>query len=289
MLRVEHLEKKFKDFAIRDISFQLEPGYIMGLIGRNGAGKTTLMRMLLGVYKIDRGSVSINGWDLVHNTVKAKDEIGFILDQTPFLEELTIAENQKLFSRFYSRWDDELFDFYLRRFHISEHRLVMDLSKGIQTKLQLAFALAHHPRLLIMDEPTGGLDPIFRKEFLMLLQELLEKEEMSILISTHLTNDLDQIADYITMIDDGKLLFSKSKEELLDECYIVKGAIEDEKALLGDANAIIVHKKGRFEAFIQDRELADKLLAITEIPVVLEHATLEDIMYYRTRRGLDEN
>ena len=216
MLEVKGLTKKYHSFTLKDVSFSLEAGYILGLTGRNGAGKTTLINQLIHPESATGGSVSINGIDAKVQPVAAKQEIGVLTEDQPFLMDMTLEMNGRLLGAFYERFDMEKFHGYLKRFELYPDRVYRNLSRGMRMKFQLAFALAHSPKLLLMDEATGGLDVVFRREFYYLLQEAVEKELVSVIISTHVTEDLDKVADYVAFIEGGQMKFYESKEALCE-------------------------------------------------------------------------
>lgn len=214
VLEVKGLTKKYFSFQLKEVSFTLEPGYILGLTGRNGAGKTTLIKQLIHPETASGGSVIINGIDAKKDPTKAKQEIGVLMEEQPFLTDMTLELNGQFLGGFYERFDMEKFHEYLKRFELSRDTTYRNLSRGMRMKFQLAFALAHSPKLLLMDEATGGLDVVFRREFYYLLQEAVEKELVSVIISTHVTEDLDKVADYVAFIEGGKMKFYESKEAL---------------------------------------------------------------------------
>jgi len=216
LLEVKGLGKKYFSFELKDVSFSLEPGYILGLTGRNGAGKTTLIKQLIHPETASSGSVIINGIDAKADPLAAKQEIGVLMEEQPFLTDVTLELNGVLLGAFYERFDMEKFHEYLKRFELSRETTYRNLSRGMRMKFQLAFALAHSPKLLLMDEATGGLDVVFRREFYYLLQEAVEKELVSVIISTHVTEDLDKVADYVAFIEGGCMKFYESKEELCE-------------------------------------------------------------------------
>ncbi len=284
VLSVQNLHKKFKDFEIKDVSFSIPEGYIMGLIGRNGAGKTTILKLIQNVIVKDGGTVTIGGFDNRRQEVKAKNNVGFVADHGPFMKKYTLHENGELFGKYYRSFEKELFLSYLRRFKLDPEQILLTLSKGMEARFELAFALSHHPRLLIMDEPTDGLDPIFRREFLQLLQELIAGEKMGILFSTHITSDLDKVADYITLVDQGRVVLTQDKETLLEQYQVIRG----EKELLqripkGLFITVRRHPHG-FEAMTENAELLKTYLTPTD-RLVLQQATLEDILYYFSKRS----
>lgn len=202
-------------FTLKDISFTLERGYMLGLIGRNGAGKSTLLRILLQSIPRKWGSMEIAGYDMATHATEAKKVVGYVGEDFYFLPKETLRENGRILGAFYPEFDEEVYLNLLSRFEVGAEKLGGQLSKGETTKAQLAFALAHKPELLLLDEPTGGLDPVVRREFLYVLQSELVEEKMGIIFSTHITEDLDKVADYIAMVENGQLLFYESKEDLL--------------------------------------------------------------------------
>ncbi len=220
-LKVQGLEKSFfrfgsGKFAVKDISFTLERGYMLGLIGRNGAGKSTLLRLILQSLPRKRGTMEIAGYDVATHATEAKKLIGYVGEDFYFLPKDTLRENGRVLGMFYPEFDMDRYLELLGRFELGADKIAWQLSKGENTKAQLAFALAHKPELLLLDEPTGGLDPVVRREFLYVLQSELMDERMSIIFSTHITEDLDKVADYVAMMEKGRLLFYETKDELLE-------------------------------------------------------------------------
>ena len=218
LLEVKNLSKQYRHFSLNPVSFTLEKGYIMGLIGPNGAGKTTLLKLIAGLLSPASGSVSLNGKE-PYKKSSLRDNIGMVFDDSCFLKKFTPKENELMFSSFYNIWNHERFSYWLHRFSIPENKPLCQLSRGMRTKFLLAFALAHEPELLLLDEPTAGLDPVFRRELLTLLQEFVEKYELGIILSTHITTDLDNIADYITMLSGGNQLFFAPTDRLKEAFY----------------------------------------------------------------------
>lgn len=216
----KNVKFSYDNFSIKDVCFSLEKGYIMGLVGRNGAGKTTLFNLLSCQLKNYQGEILVNGYSCRDSKQYIMDNVAFISEEQPFFMDENALNNGEYLGVYYSNWDMFRFKDNLKQFEVPQYTSIKDLSKGTFIKFQLAFALAHNPMLYVMDEPTAGLDPVFRREFLTLLQAIIETEEASILFSTHITSDLDKIADYITMIDDGKILFAKDIEELRNEFNI---------------------------------------------------------------------
>ncbi len=217
MLEVKGISKKYFSFTLKNVSFTLEAGYILGITGRNGAGKTTLMKQLIHPQSASAGSVIINGVDAKAEPLKAKQEIGVLMEDMPFLLDMSLDLNGTLLGAYYENFSQEKFKEYLKRFELSGESVYRELSRGMKMKFQLAFALAHFPKLLLMDEATGGLDVVFRREFYYLLQEAVEKELVSVVIATHITEDLDKVADYVAFIENGQMKFYESKEELCEK------------------------------------------------------------------------
>lgn len=274
ILEVSNLLKRIEKLQFENIDIKLEPGYIMGLIGPNGSGKTTLILTLLGLYKPQEGNIKICGYDMAEQEKQAKDCIGFVLDDNPFPEALSAMDNAKMYGRYYSEWDPGSFEFYCKHFEVDRKKPLRKLSKGNRMKFQLAFALSHNAKLLIMDEPTSGLDPVFRRELMEIMSDIISDGERSILYSTHLTEELDKLADYITFIQNGKQLFSLSKEELLERYGLLRGSVKQLKEL--DERLIVGKRIGD--------NLSEALIRKDIIPLSEElqliKPTIEDIMFY---------
>ena len=267
------------NFYIKDVSFKMKKGFIMGFVGPNGSGKTTLIKLIMNLLKKDSGNIKILGLDNVEDETEAKDRIGFVYDDSYFYEELSMKEMTDIISVFYSKWDQDKYEDYMKKFNLNGSQRIKSLSKGMKIKYSLAIALSHNAELIIMDEPTDGLDPIFRREILEILQEFIEEGEKSVFFSTHITNDLDKIADYITLIDKGEIVFSESKEYIYDRYKLVKGGLEDitdelEKNLIG-----LKESRVGFEALIDTSNIES--LEIGNL--LIEEALLEDIMYFMNR------
>ena len=285
IIEVKGLCKKYKDFALRDIGFSLDKGYIMGLIGPNGAGKTTLINCILGKLAYENGSITIEGKEEQFHRNMAKEDLGFIVEPGPFFQNDSLYRNGKLLGAFYENWDEEYFLRLLVDFELNSSKKYVDLSKGMKTKFQLAFALAHHPKLLVLDEPTGGLDPVFRREFLSIIQDEVKETLMSVIISTHLTTDLDKVADYVMMISNGRQLFYMDKETMLDEYCLISGNIEMLETFDKKACGRIKTKGSSFTTILKRSEYFKEHKEIgSEIHV--ERATIEDIMYYLSERAI---
>lgn len=223
-IRVEHLSKKLGKFKLEDINFSMERGYVLGLIGRNGAGKTTLLNTIMGVWKPEEGSITIEGFDRVTEEVRAKDEIAFVLDESLLPTALTPYSAGKLFQSVYSGFHYKHFKGLCKRFGLPMHRSIRKMSRGMVIKLQIALAFSRDAKLYIFDEPSAGLDPVFRKEFVDIIFELIQDGTKTVIFSTHLTDELDRIADYILFLEQGKQLLFEQKEELLSHYRLLRGS-----------------------------------------------------------------
>ncbi len=277
ILEVDSVTKTFKDFSLKDVTFSLKRGYIMGFIGPNGSGKSTTIRCIMDLMHIDNGRIKMFGLDFHKNMKKLKQHIGFVYDQDVFFDELTVEKNKRIISSFYEQWDEEAFNRYINDFGVPLNKPVKSLSKGTKMKFALAIALSHHAELIIMDEPTSGLDPVFRKELLDILLDIIQDENKAIFFSTHITTDLEQVADYITFILDGKILFSKETEALMEDFVIVKGGKNSKEIVRGCHPLMIKESSLGFEAFMK-KEDANKIKPGSNLK--LERPTLEEIMYY---------
>ncbi len=283
MLEVKNLSKKFKEgFQLEDISFNLEPGYIMGFIGPNGSGKTTTINLIMNLMKRDSGSVKIFGEDITENEREIKNRIGFVYDEAHFYDDLTLEQMKKIIAPFYREWNESLYRDYIDKFELDPRMRIKKLSKGMKTKYSLALALSHNADLIIMDEPTSGLDPIFRKEILDILYDIIQDERKSIFFSTHITTDLEQIADYITFINKGKMVFSKPKDEIMEEFKIVKG---DSRNLTPDVRERFIKLRETGYGFEGLTREATRLKAMLDDNTLVENASLQDIMYYMRAEG----
>lgn len=217
VLSVSGLNKAYKDFCIENVDFTVEQGKIVGFIGINGAGKTTTIKLLLDLISKDKGEIAFFENETESNNSNYKEKIGVVLDGSFFYEEMTMKQMSKIVAESYESWNYESFNKYMRKFELDINKKISTLSKGMKMKFALAMALSHDAKLLIMDEPAGGLDPLVRKQLDDILLEYVKDGEHSVFFSTHITSDLDKIADEVVFIDKGKVIFQKSKKELLRE------------------------------------------------------------------------
>jgi ABC-2 type transport system ATP-binding protein len=256
ILSVRNLTKKYEKFELKDVSFTLEQGYIMGFIGRNGAGKTTTIKSILNLVHPNSGTVTVLGKDFVRDEFACKQNIGLVLGGITYYPTKKLKVIAEVTRRFYPQWDADAFAGYLKRFDLDPDKTVSALSDGMRVKFALALALSHNAQLLILDEPTSGLDPVSRDDLLELFQELIENSDRSILFSTQITSDLEKCADYITYIKKGQIIASTEKDEFVNSYKLVKGT----KAQLSPAlNASLIGCKQNafgFTALIRTADLA---------------------------------
>jgi len=277
-LEVQNLYKTYDGFTLNDVSFALPVGYIMGFIGRNGAGKTTTIRCILNMAARDDGNIKIFGLDNIQDELAAKEKLGTIFDSNFFVGSWRVRDVEKAIRGFYSQWDSKLFNEYLKKFHLPTNQQVGKLSRGMMTKLMLAASMSHGAKLLILDEPTSGLDPVARDELNYILQKYIEDGTKSVFFSTHITSDLEQIADYITLIDNGRIFYTGTKDGLLEEYCIVKGGLKDlNEALKTKIIGPIVASTG----FTGLMRISD----IKGLPdgIVTEPATIDQILIHITK------
>ncbi|MGD6875075.1 ABC transporter ATP-binding protein [Bacillus infantis] len=281
VVELKNVAKEFKGFSIKDINFQVKQGFITGFIGGNGAGKSTTIKMMMNLLKPDQGEIKIFGLDFKTHEKEIKERIGFVYDGNVFYEGMNLKDIKRIVGPAYKRWDDRMFYQYVEQFELPLNKAIKTFSKGMQMKASLAIALSHHAELIIMDEPTSGLDPIFRREMLDLLQELMLDDRRTIFFSTHITTDLDRIADYIAFLHNGRLVFNQSVHEVAENYALVKGGLE---LLDRDTEKAFVHLHRAptgFEALTDNIELVNNTFGHS---VVVEQASLEDIMYYMKGR-----
>ena len=273
ILQINNLTKHYPSFTLDHVTFDLPKGAIMGLIGENGAGKSTTINAILNLIHKDEGSVTFWGEEL-SSSKQLKEDIGVVCDGINFYETLTPAKVAKISAAAYRQWDESLFQDYMKRFKLPTDKEIKALSKGMKMKLSIAVALSHHPKLLILDEATSGLDPVMRDEILDVFMDFVQDEEHSIIMSSHISTDLEKIADYITFIHQGKVLFCKSKDELRYNYGIIRcgaalfNAIEKED--------ILTYRKDDYQwnVLVADKEKARKKYK----NAVVDDATIDDIL-----------
>lgn len=282
-LEILGLGKHYPDFSLEDVSFALPRGYVMGLIGPNGAGKTTIIKLVMNLVSRSAGEIRVLGRDNLAHETEVKARIGFVYDEPCFPHDATAKDLGWALGPFYPGWRDDRYRELLRLFEVPEGRKFKALSHGTQMKLALALALSHDADLILMDEPTAGLDLGFRRELLDQLSQILQDESKSVLFSTHVTADLERLADFITFVNDGRVVFTLPKDELLDGWGIVKG----NGALLERLASVPVRgtQKGPYgtEALVSDVEGARRCCGDD---VVIDRPTLDDVMVFLTRGGI---
>ncbi|MBJ6359729.1 ABC transporter ATP-binding protein [Paenibacillus sp. GCM10012307] len=276
-LDVRNISKNYAHFQLKDVSFQLEKGYIMGFIGANGAGKTTAIKTILNLIHLDSGEIYILGKELLKHEVELKQEIGSAFGDIDFYSRCKIKALTNVIKKFYRNWDDEAYYNYLKRFNLNENKKIAELSTGMKVKYRLAIALSHGAKLLILDEPTSGLDPVARDNLLNIFQELVQDGDVSILFSTHITSDLEKCADYITYIHNGQIVNSAEKEEFIDNYRLLNGK-ESQFPLI--QHQLIAYKKNSFgfTGLIHTRDFDSSLQIKASVP------SLEEIMIYFAKK-----
>ncbi|MEK3790488.1 ABC transporter ATP-binding protein [Paenibacillus sp. FSL R7-0204] len=276
-LDIRNLNKKYPNFQIKDVSFQLEQGYIMGFIGVNGAGKTTTIKSILNMVQADSGEISILGKNIAEHETELKQDIGCAFGDIDFYTRSRLKTLTGITKKFYKNWSDETYYSYLNRFKLDENKKIAELSTGMKVKYSLTLALSHGARLLILDEPTSGLDPVSRDDLLDIFQELIMGGEISILFSTHITSDLERCADYITFIEQGQIVASSEKNEFKESYRLLSGSESQLNEVKGKLISCKINSFG-FTGLIHTRDLDPAWTFSTAIP------TLDDIMIYFAKK-----
>lgn len=284
VIELQNVTKTFKGFELKDLSISVKKGFVTGFIGGNGVGKSTTIKLIMNLLQPDSGTISLFGLNYKKYEKEIKQRIGFVFDNNIFYENVTLTEMKNMIKPAYKVWDDSTFNRYVDMFELPLRKEIKTFSKGMMMKASLAIALSHNAELIIMDEPTSGLDPIFRRELLDILHELMQTGERTIFFSTHITTDLDRIADYITFIHNGQHIFTKEYYKIEEEYAIVKGDTnlldrDTEQEFLG-----IRKSNHGFQALTANRQHTEAIFGET---VILEKPTLEDIMLY-TKKGTDK-
>ncbi|MEK3839092.1 ABC transporter ATP-binding protein [Paenibacillus sp. FSL P2-0136] len=276
-LDVRHLNKKYPNFQLKDVSFQLEQGYIMGFIGVNGAGKTTTIKSILNMIQMDSGEIHILGKNIAEHEMELKQDIGCAFGDINFYTRSRIKTLTGITKKFYKNWNDDTYYKYLKRFKLDENKKIAELSTGMKVKYSLTLALSHGAKLLILDEPTSGLDPVSRDDLLDIFQELIMGGEISILFSTHITSDLERCADYITFIEQGEIVASSEKNEFKESYRLLSGSESQLNELKEKLISYKINSFG-FTGLIHARDIDPAWTLNTAIP------TLDDIMIYFTKK-----
>lgn len=274
-LEIKGLCKQYEGFALRDVTFTLPGGCVMGFIGENGAGKTTTIKAILNLIRRDAGSVRVLGQDNIADERAVKERIGVVLEDGCFLNTMNARQVDVLMGKAYQNWHSEQFYGFLKRFGIDVDKKIKDYSKGMRMKVNIAAAMSHEAELLLMDEPTSGLDPVVRDEVLDLFYDFMQDDGHSILLSSHITSDLDKIADYITFIHQGQIVLSEPRDELLDTYGVLRCTAEQLSAL--DPAAVRGKRMGAFGC--------EALVRRTGVPAnwPVEPVNIEQVMLFLTR------
>lgn len=282
VLEVKNITKDYGDFKLDNVSFSVPRGTVCGFIGQNGAGKTTTIQLILDAITRDSGEIILFGQEVIPGRSHTlREDIGVVFDEMGFHEFLTPAQLDEIMKRIYKNWNSETYFGYLKRFSLPSKKRCGNFSRGMRMKLQIAVALSHGARFLIMDEPTSGLDPIVRNEMIQIFREFVVEEDHTILLSSHITGDLEKIADEVVFIDGGKIVLAGNKDEILEKHAILKCKKEDADRV---SNSLVVDKEiSSFgaEMLVNDRDVCEKLYP----GMVIEPATLEEIMIHYVNRA----
>ncbi|HHV09418.1 MAG TPA: ABC transporter ATP-binding protein [Clostridiales bacterium] len=280
ILEVAGLNKTYEKFSLKNVTFSLAEDCIVGFIGVNGAGKTTTIRSILGLARKNSGKISVLGMDMDTHEKEIKDRIGVVMDEGCFYGDLSMDEMKSIIAPAYTRWSNNDYRDFMRKFDLDPKQKISTLSKGMRMKYSLVLALSHQAELLIMDEPTSGLDPLVRSQLLDIMAEYMKQGGKGVFFSTHITSDLDKIADMLILIDDGKIEFEKSKDELFENYRIIKG---DAKLLNSENKKLFLSLKVTNYGFSGVTDNVVK--AQKSIPdIVIEKAGIEDIMLAHIER-----
>lgn len=274
VLVVNDLTKKYRDFVLDHISFSVPCGTIVGLIGENGAGKSTTINAILGLVNKDSGDIKLWGKQSTELDESIRNQIGVVFDGNNYPDALSSQKLNKVLKKIYSEWDENRFFSLLREMSLPTDKKIKDLSKGMKMKLSIAVALSHNSKLLILDEATSGLDPVVRDDILDMFLGFVQDENNSILVSSHITSDLEKVADYIVFIHKGKVVFCRSKDELRYRYGIIRCGAAQFDAI--DKEEVIAYRKQDYEweFLVADRESAQKKYP----KAVIDPATIDEIM-----------
>lgn len=280
VIEVSNLRKQYNNFLLDNISFSVPCGFVGGFIGENGAGKTTTLKLILGMVMKDGGDIKL--FSKPAQDVSLKEDVGVLFEQPYYQEDWTPLDIEKAMRPFYKKWSDAAFHQYLERFSLDPKQKYKTMSRGMKMKLGMAVTLAHDAKLLLLDEPTSGLDPVGRDEMLEIFRDYMVKEDRTIFFSTHITSDLEKIADYITYILNGRILYSGLKDDLIEKYCLIRGGIGDlpqskRKQIFG----LREHPNG-FDGMIEMKDIAG-----FPTSVVTETVSLDDIMV-RMSKGVQK-
>ena len=275
-IEINNLVKKYDGFTLGEISFVVPTGSIMGFVGQNGSGKSTTIKSILNIIKNDSGEIKIFGLDHIKYEKEIKEKIAVVFDTLPFHESLNGKQINNIMKNMYKEWSEETFYGYLERFHLPVKKKLGEFSKGMKMKFQIATALSHNASLLIMDEATAGLDPVVRSEMLDVFMEFMQDETHSILMSSHITSDLERIADKLTFIHNGKIILSGYKDEILENHGIIQCSLDDIKEI--DDEDIISIRTNKYAASIMVKNR--RQCEVKYSGALIDNASLDDILLY---------
>ena len=283
VLKIEHLNKKYPAFSLKDVSFEVKPGEIMGFIGRNGAGKTTTLKSIMNLIHYESGSISAFDKDMTQNELENKQRIGFALSELNYYPNKTIRQLMNVTKRFYKNFEEEKFHQVCKMFNLDLDKKLEELSSGMKVKYSVAIALSHKAELLILDEPTSGLDPVSRDEILDIFREIVKSKDRAILFSTHITSDLDKCASNITYIHDGSIIYTGTKKDFVNSYLFVKDKTKN-KSLVDEYIAC-----KELDDYTEGLISADKKAVFEKAGLKPEEPDLEQIMVYLERSQSHES
>ncbi len=275
-IEIRNLKKNYKDFTLDIDSLNVKSGYVTGFIGPNGSGKTTTINSIMGMIKSDDGEIKVLGKNISED-VRVKAQIGYVGDICGFLQESKLKYIKNSIAPFYPDWDEKMYKSYMNKFNLDENKEFKELSKGMQKQFQLTMAFSHHPKVLIMDEPTANLDPIVRNEILEIISEHMLNEEITVFYSSHITTDIEKCADYVVFIYKGRIFLQGEKDEILESHVLVKFGNDLYDADIADEFISLKKNKFGYEGLINDRKRAYELFGDE---AVYEKCTLDDILLY---------
>lgn len=279
-IEIKNLRKDFDSFSLKIEDLKIPEGFVTGFIGPNGSGKTTTIKLILNMLSKDSGSIKLFGKEYKNDELSLKEYLGVVGEFNGYLQESKLSRIKSSLCMFYKNWDEKLYKRYMKEFGLNENKVYKELSKGQQKKFEIVMTLSHHPKIIIMDEPTANLDPLVRNEVLEMLQERIEKDNATVFFSTHITSDLDKIGDYLVFIYKGEIFLDGDKDSILQNQVIVKGKNE---LLQKDTESIFISVNKTsfgFEGLVKNKEKAYELFGEE---VVYDKPNLEDILTYYTR------
>jgi len=281
-IELNNVVKKYKDFSLDHVSFKVPKGNIVGFIGENGAGKTTTIKALMNLIFLDEGQIRVFGLSYKENEKEIKEQIGIVYDESCFHETLQVSDINKIMSNIYKNWDQKVFYTYIEKFNLPDKKVMKEFSRGMKMKLSIAVALSHHARLLILDEATSGLDPIVRDEILDIFMEFIQDEDHTILVSSHIISDLEKIADYIIFIHKGKIVFNRSKDELIYNFGIARMSEAEFENFPKENQQGVRKNKFGVEVLVNNKQE----LMQQKHEYVLDNTTIEEIILFMVKGEL---